>query len=321
MLLSLSDPPEFEQDKFHKLKCVWSWHFTSILDVLATREKNMQFSAPCDGNILDLLVNLFPQSSKNTLRSWLKEGRVQVETTIVKNTNTPILRNAQITLLERKKRIGDNLSIVYEDEDVVVVNKASGLLSVATAFDKTTTVHAILKSYYRTRKIFVVHRLDQDTSGIMVFAFNQHSFEQLKILFEKHDIQRAYTAIVEGMMKQSEGCWQSYQHEDKQYKVHETNDSSVGSLAITHFFTVATSKHYSWMELKLETGRKNQIRVHCAAAGHPVVGDKKYESVRNPIKRLCLHAHLLAFKHPSSKKLMSFTAPIPEEFYKLISPS
>lgn len=278
----------------------------------------MKYIVPFDLPLLEVLATLFPQSSKNTLRSWVKEGRVQLDDVTVKNASIGALKDQCLIVGQRKKIIRPGLPILYEDNDLVVVCKPIGLLSVATHFEKGETVHALLKAHYRPRQVFVVHRLDQDTSGVMVFALNQKAHEHMKALFEVHEIERAYTAIVEGEMRSPAGTWQSYQYEDSQYHVHETTDETQGRLAITHYQNLASSKRYSWLQLKLETGRKNQIRVHCQSAGHPVAGDKKYGAHSSPLKRLCLHAHLLAFKHPFSKKYLRFEIAVPEEFYRLI---
>lgn len=278
----------------------------------------MKYIAPIEISLLEALAKLSPQSSKNTLRAWIKEGRVQVNNNIVKNPSTSVLKDQCVTVGQRKKMIRPGIPILFEDNDFVIVNKPIGLLSVATAFEKGETMHAILKEHYHPRKVFVVHRLDQDTSGVMVFALNQEASDKLKDLFEVHAIERAYTAIVEGQPSPSSGTWKSYQYEDSLYMVHETPDETKGRLAITHFQTLAYARRYSRIQLQLETGRKNQIRVHCQSAGHPVVGDKKYGAQSNPIKRLCLHAHLLAFQHPFTKKELRFESPVPEEFYRLV---
>lgn len=277
----------------------------------------MKYVATSENTILNTLIQLLPQNSKTTLKSWIKEGRIQIDGILVKNTCYKVLKDQVITIGRRKKIIGPGISLLYEDRNFVIIDKPSGILSVATAFEKGETVHALLKVYYYPRKVFVIHRLDQDTSGIMIFALNQKMCDQLKNLFSIHAIERAYTAIIEGRFPVPSGTWQSYQYEDKDYRVHETEDKTKGRLAITHFHTIATSKQYAWLQLQLETGRKNQIRVHCQSAGHPVVGDKKYGAQSNPLKRLCLHAHLLAFQHPFTKKYMKFFSPIPEEFYSL----
>lgn len=280
----------------------------------------MKYVALKEESLLDALAQLSPGSSKNTLRSWIKEGRVQIDEETAKNSAIRVHKGQVITLGQRKKMIRSALPILYEDNDLVVIDKPSGLLSVSTAFEKGETAHALLKAHFRPRKVFVVHRLDQDTSGVMVFALNQATCDQFKELFEAHNIERAYTAIVEGRMPESKGTWRSYQLEDKQYVVHETDQPEKGRLAVTHFKTLASTRRYSWLELQLETGRKNQIRVHCQSAGYPIVGDKKYGAKTSPIKRLCLHAHFLGFKHPTTKKMMRFDSPVPDEFYRLIPP-
>lgn len=278
----------------------------------------MKYIAPSDMSLLDALALLSPQSSKNTLRSWIKDGRVQVDEITMKTPSVIVLKDQCVSVGQRKKVIRHGIPLLYEDQDLVIIDKPKGLLSVATAFEKGETVQALLKDHYHPRRVFVVHRLDQDTSGVMVFALNQEACDRLKDLFEVHTIERAYTAIVEGQLSTPSGTWQSYQYEDPQYMVHETQDETRGRLAITHFKVLASSKRYTWLELRLETGRKNQIRVHCQSAGHSIVGDKKYGAQSNPLKRLCLHAHLLAFQHPFTKKYLRFESPIPEEFYRLV---
>lgn len=280
----------------------------------------MKYIVPKEEILLDALTQLSPKSTKNTLRSWIKEGRVQIDEETAKNASVRILKGQVVTVGQRKKISRSGLPILYEDDDFVVIDKPSGLLSVSTAFEKGETAHALLKAHFHPRKVFVVHRLDQDTSGVMVFALNQATCDRFKELFEAHNIDRAYTAIVEGRIPESRGTWKSYQLEDKQYVVHETDEPDRGRLAITHFKTLASTRRYSWLELQLETGRKNQIRVHCQSAGYPIVGDKKYGAKASPIKRLCLHAHFLGFQHPTTKKMMRFESPVPDEFYRLIPP-
>lgn len=278
----------------------------------------MKYISSYELPILDALTHISPQSSKNTLRSWIKEGRIYVDDVQVKNTSHVVLKDQLVTIGQRKKIIRPGLPIIYEDRDLVVIDKPSGLLSVSTAFEKEETAHTLLKEHYYPKKVFVVHRLDQDTSGVMVFALTQQANDQMKKLFEVHAIERAYTAIIEGQLKEPSGTWESYQIEDRQYHVHETDDQESGRRAVTHYRQFASSRKYSALELRLETGRKNQIRVHCQAAGHPVAGDKKYGAQTNPLKRLCLHAHLLAFRHPFTKQDLRLESPPPESFYRIV---
>lgn len=281
----------------------------------------MKYIANNDQSLLDTLMLLSPGSSKTTLRSWLKEGRVQVDGKIEQKGELGIKTGQVVELGHRKKFTEQGIQILYQDVHLVIVDKPPGVLSVSTAFEKGKTLHAYLKEHFRPKRVYVVHRLDQDASGVMVFAFTEEARDRLKNLFEKHDLTREYTAIVEGRMPLGEGTWESILYEDTNYHVHETENEEEGQLAITHYKVLKSTSHkrYSWLNLTLETGRKNQIRVHCEQAGYPIVGDFKYTASTNPIKRLCLHAHLLAFVHPITKKSMRFISSIPEKFKQIIT--
>ena len=280
----------------------------------------MQITAPNDDSLINIVALLSPESSKTSLRSWIKEGRIFVDDVPAKRADQPVTKNQVVSLGTRKKFADPNkkLKILYEDRHLVAIDKPEGLLSVATAFQKETTAHALVKAHYAPKKVYVIHRIDQDTSGVMLFGLSEEAYEGLKILFEKHDIERSYCAIVEGKLTTPQGKWSSYLYEDPAYRVHSTDDPEKGKIAITNFSVDATSQYFSRLTLKLETGRKNQIRVHCQDAGHSIVGDKKYGAVSDPIKRLCLHAASLGFIHPVTGKKMHFTSPLPEGFYRLV---
>lgn len=280
----------------------------------------MKYTAPSSIVLLEALSIICPGSSKTTLRSWIKEGRVRIDEELALTANTMVSEGQTVTVGNRKRFLPGNIAILYEDADLVVIDKPSGLLSVASTFDKIETAHAVLKNHYPNKKVQVVHRIDQDTSGVMMFALSQAAYDQLKKDFEVHAIERAYTAIVEGKMPTSKGTWKSMLYEDANYVVHVTDDPTIGKEAITHYTVKNHNRYYSWLELHLETGRKNQIRVHCQDAGHSIVGDKKYGATTNPIKRLCLHAHLLGFTHPVKHKKLSFTSLPPREFYRVVTP-
>lgn len=280
----------------------------------------MKYIVSQDQVLLDALSALSPESSKTTLRSWLRDGRITVNRKVEKIASKPVHKGQVIELGSKQKILDQGIRILYEDDDFVIIDKPYGILSVSTAFEKGNTLHALLKKKYFPRKVFVVHRLDQDTSGVMVFALNEKAKEKLKKIFELHEIERAYTAIVEGIMEEESGVWKSYLVEDGNYYVHETPDAEKGQLAITHYEVKAVSKRNSWLNLKLETGKKNQIRVHCKSAGFPIAGDKKYGAATNPIKRLCLHAHYLSFMHPMTKKMMCFESDVPDAFFRILKP-
>lgn len=267
--------------------------------------------------LLDCLAILAPDSSRTTLRSWLKEGRVLVNDVVEKVGSKLIKKDQIVTVTAKAAPTLDGIQILYEDSHLIVINKPSGLLSVSANFEKGKTAHAILKQHYRPRKVYVVHRLDQGTSGVMLFALSEKAHEKLKKIFEAHDIIREYVAILEGYLSEDSGTWQSYLYEDENYVVHETLDPLKGLLAITHYEVLDRKKLMTWIKFRLETGRKNQIRVQCKAAGHPVIGDLKYGAIKNPLRRLCLHASRLAFKHPITGKEMQFETPIPNLFNNL----
>jgi 23S rRNA pseudouridine1911/1915/1917 synthase len=259
-------------------------------------------------NIIQWLQIHYPESSMATLRSLLKAGRVYCQGKRVIRADTPLEGSEKIEVLKKRFTISDRLEILFEDRDLVVVNKGEGLLSVATDFEKEGTAHALLKRRRKSPCVYPVHRLDRETSGVMVFAYSEQARHFLKNLFYKHEITREYIAIVEGHLAKDRGTWQSYLEEDALYRV-KSVDEGKGQLAITHFEVLKKMEKSSLLRLTLETGRKNQIRVHASESGHPILGDQKYGSKSDG--RLALHAHLLSFVHPVTGKLLSFTSPPP----------
>jgi 23S rRNA pseudouridine1911/1915/1917 synthase len=268
-----------------------------------------------DQSLLETLSQMAPESSKETLRAWIREGRVQVEGVIIKKGNHPVTVGQSITVGSKPLFIKGGIQVLYEDRNLVVIEKPEGLLSVSAAFEKEETAYAFLKDRYR--KVYPVHRLDQDASGVMIFTLSEEARDAMKKIFEAHEITRIYYALVQGNLE-GEGTWKSYQYEDGRYYVHTTPDPTKGKLAITHYRVIKASIHWTLLELKLETGRKNQIRVHCQEAGHSIVGDKKYGATSNFMHRLGLHAAFLSFVHPLTGKQLSFKSPVPEIFKKAV---
>lgn len=271
-----------------------------------------------DSKLLEVLQHFYPNNSSTSLRSWIEQGRVTVDEVVAKKPQLLIKAGQSILIHKRENLVEHRFPILFSDEAVVVIEKPQGLLSVSTFFEKNETAFACLKRKYYPKQVYVVHRLDQETSGVMLFALSEKALEALKKDFAKHAIERKYVAIVEGKLERKKGSWKSYLYEDANYVVRETSHSDKGELAITHYRVLSETSLYSLLELTLETGKKNQIRVHCQQAGHSVVGDLKYGAKSNPIKRLCLHAQHLAFTHPLTGKQMRFTSPVPSTFLKLI---
>lgn len=279
----------------------------------------MKFVSDREMTLQEAVCLMAPESSKTTCRSWIKEGRILVDEKPERLSSKPIRKGQTVSLLSKPRFAAKSeLPIIYQDQDLIVIDKPVGLLSVAAAFETENTAHAILKRHFPSGRVFVVHRLDQDTSGLLLFALNENVRDQLKAAFEAHDIRRSYTALVEGVMTLKTGTWTSYQYEDARYHVHNSDDPNKGVLAITHFSVRGHSKTTTWLDIELETGKKNQIRAHCQMAGFPVLGDQKYGATRNPLRRLALHARQLSFTHPRTGKPMKFFSPVPEAFHRLV---
>jgi len=210
------------------------------------------------------------------------------------------------------------LEILYEDQDIVVIQKPAGLLTVATADEREKTVYAFLRRYLKERnprqKLFIVHRLDKFASGILVFAKSENVKSILQGVFSRHEIQRKYWAIVEGRVEKERGTIRSNLAQDKSLRMHSTGDRSRGKPAVTHFRVLHRLPRISVLEVTLETGRKNQIRAHMSEMGHPIVGDRAYGSSQDPLGRLGLHAFQLGFSHPVRGVPLLFQTEPPPEF-------
>ena len=206
------------------------------------------------------------------------------------------------------------LNIIYEDKNILVIDKEPNKLTIATSNERINTLYheasTYVKKQYPKNKIFIVHRLDKDTSGLIIFAKNEQTKAELQNNWD--NVKREYYAIVHGNMPKNEDTLINYLYEDKNLKVSITNNTKIGKKAITHYEVIKSNKKYSLLKISIATGRKNQIRIQLSNIGHAIVGDKKYGSIDNPIKRLCLHASLIKYDN------YTFESPIPKSFNKLI---
>lgn len=271
-------------------------------------------------NLLDTLAALFPDSSRTTLRQLLQHGRVRVNGEVEKDAKREIAEDEEVDVSQKAVNIAlpSTLGLLYEDNDLLVVLKSAGLLTVATEREKATTAQAHLNAYLKQKgegRVHVVHRLDRETSGVLVFAKNLETRDRLKDKFAAHDVDRVYVAIVEGYVDPIRGTIESHLRERRDLKMVSADESHPeAKRAVTHYRTIARAHDCSVLEITLETGRKNQIRAHLSEKGHPVVGDTMYGAKTNPLGRLGLHAKLLGFVHPTSGKKLSFTAALPKAF-------
>lgn len=210
------------------------------------------------------------------------------------------------------------IRVLYEDDCLIAINKPSGLLSVATDKEREMTAYRIVKENLaygnRRLQLFVLHRLDRDTSGILLFAKNRNIQEQMQQKWGEMVTERGYQAIVEGRPEKDEDELRSYISENRAMVVFRS-DSDNGKLAITRYRTVKSNDKYSLLKINILTGRKNQIRVQLSSIGHPIAGDKKYGAKGNPINRLALHADRLTFTHPVSGKSIKINSPLPGRFH------
>lgn len=212
----------------------------------------------------------------------------------------------------------DKIKIIYEDKHIIVVDKPPHLLTIATNNEKEKTMfHKVIlyeKQKNKNNKIFVVHRLDKDTSGLLVFAKNELIKNKLQDSW--NDTKRGYIAVVEGKVEKKNDTIKSYLIEEKNFITHSTNKEK-GKMAITKYRCINKSKAFSLLDIEILTGRKNQIRVHMKEMNHPIIGDKKYGAKTNPLKRLGLHANRLEFYHPVTREYMIFESKVPKEFVSM----
>lgn len=286
-------------------------------------KQNTVFKVDNSMELMKFLMEKMPENSRNSIKSMLTHKRVLVDDEVVSQYNYLLKAGQTVSIGKAKisKQDLKGVTILYEDKDIIVIEKAKGLLSVATAKEKDNTAYSILKKYLKEKDpknmIFVVHRLDRDTSGVMLFAKTAKAQDILQTNWNDMVKERTYVAVVEGTMEKDSDTITSYLAENKAYITYSTDNKEEGKKAISTYKVLKKNKRYSMVEVNIETGRKNQIRVHMQELGHSVIGDKKYGATTNPIKRLGLHAHSIVFTHPITKEVFSFTSEIPNEFNTL----
>ena len=266
--------------------------------------------------LIEFLKKMFSNLSKNSVKSLLHNEKVFV------NGNMTTKYNYELNIgdvVEIREKVAKNIDIIYEDKDIIVINKPSGLLTVATEKEKNKTAYHLVMEYLKKKnknnRIFIIHRLDKDTSGIIMFAKN----ERAKHLYQDNwnDIvkKRCYYAVINGKMENKEGTIKSYLKENGNM-VYSVKDRS-GKLAITEYKVLKERKNISLLDINLKTGRKNQIRVHMKENKTPILGDLKYGEKSKLINRLALHAYKLELVNPVTKKLLTFEINMPNEFKML----
>ncbi|WP_271751448.1 RluA family pseudouridine synthase [Cohnella sp. JJ-181] len=273
------------------------------------------------GELLPFLLAKLSGQGRNAVKAILARGQVSVDGVSVTAYNHPLRPGATVSVSREKIEEAPpliGLSILYEDDDLIVVAKEAGLLSIASPQETELTAYRQLTEHVRRTdprsRIFVVHRLDRDTSGVMMFAKREEVQQSLQNNWQEAVTERTYVALVEGRVTRAEGTVSSWLKESKTLKMYSSPYPNDGQHAVTHYKTLEAKSQLSLLEVKLETGRKNQIRVHMQDIGHPVVGDKKYGARTKLLGRLGLHARVLAFVHPTSGEGLRFETDIPKAF-------
>jgi 23S rRNA pseudouridine1911/1915/1917 synthase len=309
------------------------------MQMMLQKKKDTIFHVRTEEQLLPFLMQQLNGKSRNSTKSLLAHRQVLVNGAVQTRHDTPLKEGDTVTLLAGKGNIElrhPKLKLVYEDEYLLVVEKKQGLLTVpVNAVSKETTVFSILKAYVKKQNprngIYVVHRLDRETSGLLVFAKTPELQEYMRTYWKELVQKRTYVALAEGSLPKKEDTITTWLTEDKRNAVvYSSPVDDGGDIAITHYKVLrerkvqsanaqpnnAQPQTISLLELNLETGRTNQIRVHLASIGHPVVGDRKYGhgNIFSPNDRLCLHARVLEFIHPATEQIVHFETPIPKDF-------
>lgn len=273
--------------------------------------------------LLEWLLANVPKLSKNKIKATLQGRGIKVDGKIVTQFDFPLQPGMKVALSKTKRNDtfkSRYVKLVYEDQYIVVIEKKVGVLSMP-AGHSTLNVKAILDNYFRLSgqkcNAHVVHRLDRDTSGLMIYAKDMDTEQTLEHNWHQIVYDRRYVAVLSGEMEDDGGTVANWLKDNRNYVTYSSPVDNGGKYAVTHYHTLRRTTNHSLVEFKLETGRKNQIRVHCADIGHPVCGDNKYGNGDNPIGRLCLHAYLLCFYHPFTHQSMQFESDIPSDFLKL----
>lgn len=297
--------------------------------IVAVKPDNIvSFTVGAEGaaRLIDFLCHVLPERKRTGIKQMLAHRQVRVAGNVTSTATRPLDPGEKVEVnlaREFSEFYHRRLRIVHEDDDIIVVNKGYGLLSMAddSGHDKETA-YSILRNYLKrthpNNKLFIVHRLDRDTSGLMLFAKTIEAKEALQHNWNNMVLERRYLCVTEGCPDPAEGVVRSYLMENSKHEVYSmADDSQGGKLAVTRYRTLNTRGKYSLVECELDTGRKNQIRVHMKQLGTPISGDRRYGGHPSPIHRMALHALSLHFVHPVTRRAMHFSTPVPTAFRAL----
>lgn len=273
--------------------------------------------------LLEFLLKNQPEKPKGKVKSEMEHGLVTVNGRAVTRYNYLLKEGHTVAIGTYAPEYGvekpAELDIIFENDELLVINKSAGMLAIASEKERERTAYHLAMEYVRSRnarnRIFIVHRLDRDTSGVMLFAKNEEIKHDLQDNWDSLVKLRSYIAVTEGTPKPPRGRIENYLRETESHLVYAAK-SGDGKLAVTNYKVLKSNDKYAYVSVNIETGRKNQIRVHMKGLGCPVAGDKKYGAATNPVHRLCLHSDKLIITHPYTGEEMIFEAPIPRKIIK-----
>ena len=283
-----------------------------------------EFKVHGECELLEFLFSKFPNLSRNAVKSILSGHFVAVNGAPVSQYNLKLSKDDVVIVSKQRisKKNRQDLPIIYEDNEFIVINKPSGLLSIPSDTEKGRTAYRMVNDYIQQKnkheRVYVIHRLDEDTSGVLMFAKNPKIKDILQREWNEIVLARGYYAIVEGKMEKSEATLVNYLKENSLNLMYVTSNKNEGKKCLTQYKVLKSNEKYSLLDVNIDTGRKNQIRVQLGHIGHHVIGDDKYGEPSDPLKRLGLHAYKLKFVHPINKKIYEFKTEMPKEFSKII---
>ncbi|WP_029906246.1 RluA family pseudouridine synthase [Prevotella sp. 10(H)] len=279
------------------------------------------------GELLEFLIENQVRKSRSAIKSLLAHKQIKVNGKLVTQFNHALEKGDKVSVMKfdqsRKEKKLKGLKIVFEDDDLFVIDKEAGFLSVSTDKEKLRTIYGVLNEYVKKKnkneRVFVLQRLDREASGLMIFVRSAELQEMFQKNWNNLVKEYVYTAVVNGKPERTNGTITSWLSENKNFVMMSSLNDNGGLKSVTHYKVIKSTGRYSLLDFDLETKRKNQLRIHMQVLGHPVVGDKKYGATNNPIKRLALHVRELALKHPVTGQLLEFKSPIPKAMQQLLT--
>ena len=294
---------------------------------LFTADNIKRYEVKEETTLLPFLFVSLSDLSKTEVKSLLKYKHIALKGSAVTQFDTPLSPGDIVEVNFGRSFYQFNnpqVKVLFEDQWLIVIEKASGLLSVANDTSREKNAYHIIQDYVRhdnpEAKLYVCHRLDQYTSGILIFAKDESLMNEMRANWDFYVKERKYMCVTENIPPRTEDTVESLLTQNEHLRVHSTNDESVGRLAVTHYRVIQTRGRYALLDVEIFTGKKNQIRVHMSEMGCPIAGDMKYGAETNPVRRLMLHNYRLSFIHPVTGELMRFTLPTPAVFRKLTKP-